>query len=70
MDMAGVAIAAVQELYQSIETTSFEVRALHAELASQQDRIDELEAQNADLEARLAALEALVMEQMKANSGD
>ena len=65
MDMAGVALAAIQELYESVEMKGFEMRAMQTELDTQQERIEELEAQNADLEARLAALEAIVLEQME-----
>lgn len=68
-DLAGVAVAAVQELYESVELKGFEMRAMQTELDAQQDRIAELEAQNADLEARLAALEAIILEQM-AQEGD
>ena len=64
-DMAGVAIAAVQEVYESVELNRFELRVMQNELISQQERIEELEAQNADLEARLAALEAIVLAQME-----
>jgi hypothetical protein len=70
-DLAGVAVAAVQELNELIEMKDFEMKALQTELNTQQDRIEDLEVQNADLEARLAALEAIVLAQMEeTNEGD
>ncbi|MCP4419364.1 MAG: tail fiber domain-containing protein, partial [Chloroflexi bacterium] len=68
-DLAGVAIAAVQELYELIDMKSLEMRTMQTELIAQQDHIKDLEAQNADLEARLAALEAIVLEQAEATNG-
>ncbi len=67
MDLAGVAIAAVQELYASDEAAGFELREMQTKLNKQQDRIAELEVQNENLEARLVALEALVLAQMEEN---
>ncbi len=69
MDMAGVAIAAVQELYESVEMKELELHTMQKEFNAQQDRIEDLEAQNADLEARLAALETIVLAQMEETSG-
>ena len=67
MDMAGVAIAAIQELHEKMEAKEAEINGMQLELIEQQAQIAELEAQNADLEARLAALEAIVLEQMAEN---
>ncbi len=66
-DLAGVAVAAVQELNEIVKAKDAEINAMQIELGEQEARIKELEAQNADLEARLAALEAIVLEQMEEN---
>jgi hypothetical protein len=66
-DLAGVAVAAVQELHEIIKVKDAEINAMQIELSEQEERIEELEAQNADLETRLAALEAMVLEQMEKN---
>jgi uncharacterized protein (DUF3084 family) len=65
--LAGVAVAAVQELHEIIKVKDAEINAMQIELSEQEERIEELEAQNADLETRLAALEAMVLEQMEKN---
>ncbi len=69
-DLAGVAVAAIQELYKSVEMRSFELRTIQTEFNAQQDRLEDLEAQNADLESRLAALEAILLAQMEETSGE
>ena len=53
IDADGVALAAIQGLYA-------ETQALKAENASQQEQIDMLRQENADLEARLAAVEQAI----------
>ena len=70
-DLAGVAVAAIQELYKSVEMKEIELHTMQKEFNAQQVRIEDLEVQNADLEARLAALEAIVLAQMEEiNGGD
>jgi hypothetical protein len=54
MDMTGVALAAVQALAKQVESKDAELEELKAKATE----LDQLKAHNADLEARLAALEA------------
>ncbi|MEM7332179.1 MAG: tail fiber domain-containing protein [Chloroflexota bacterium] len=61
-DLAGVAVAAVQELNKTIEQKNVEIEFLRSELVTQQSTIEELESKNEELEARLAVLEAIVLE--------
>ncbi len=53
VDADGVALAAIQGLYQLTQEQA-------AQLAMQQEQIEALQQQNAELEARLAALEKLI----------
>jgi hypothetical protein len=66
-DLASVALAAVQELHETIKVKDAEIQTMQVELREQQALIEALEAKNADLEERLAALEAIVLGQLEEN---
>jgi hypothetical protein len=57
IDLDGVALAAIQGLYQLSQEQDVRIEELEAENTAQQAQIDTLQQQNADLDARLAALE-------------
>jgi len=57
VDADGVALAAIQGLYQLAQDQKAEIAALKAENAAQQGQIAALQQQNATIEARLSALE-------------
>lgn len=69
-DLAGVAVAAVQELTKVVEQKDQKINALETELFVQLELIEELEAKNAELEERLAVLEAIVLSQVDEPSAE
>jgi hypothetical protein len=60
LDADGVALAAIQGLYQIVQEQEAQITALKAEIAGRQEQINALQQQNANLEARLAALERAI----------
>ncbi len=64
-DLAGVAVAAVQELNKSLMQKEAVIESLQTELDEQQLFIEELEAKNAELEERLAILESVVLDMVE-----
>jgi len=60
VDADGVALAAIQGLAAQNQALAAENAALKSQAAGQQQAIDDLQRQNAAMEARLAALEAAV----------
>ena len=67
-DLAGVAVAAVQELNKSLIDKVAEIKFLESELDKQQLTIEQLEAKNAELEERLAILENVVLDMVEDES--
>ncbi len=60
VDADGVALAAIQGLYQMAQDQAAYIEMLEAENRTLEERVSALEAENARLEARLTALEAQV----------
>jgi small-conductance mechanosensitive channel len=59
-DADGVALAAIQGLYQTVQEKDTQIATLKAENAAQQQQITALQQQNAAIEARLSALEQAI----------
>ncbi|HHN93824.1 MAG TPA: hypothetical protein ENK17_03570, partial [Anaerolineae bacterium] len=68
LDASGVALAAVQGLYQRVQALEAENRALREENAAQQEQIDALRRENEELRARIEEIEAQLAE-LGASSG-
>jgi hypothetical protein len=60
VDADGVALSAIQGLYQIVQEKEAQIAALTTENATQQQEIGTLQEQNANLEARLARLEQAI----------
>jgi hypothetical protein len=57
IDLDGVALAAIQGVYQIVQEKAAQIGALEAATTAQRQQIDNLQQRNAALEARIAALE-------------
>ena len=61
LDANGVALAAIQGLYQIVQEKETRISGQQQQIATLQAQVSAQQARNADLESRLAALEALVV---------
>ncbi len=60
IDLDGVALAAIQGLYQVVQEKDAEITNLQSQISTLQSQISTLQSQNATLEARLSTLEQRV----------